>query len=138
VVGETQKGVGPTCERLGFGSADGVYPVEDRTRNGSVELVYERLGLIGASPSFSSWVLPPKGSKLVAEAIPGARLLIIPGMGHDLPNDLWPRFAKEIADLAFSDRDLKRTRHNHPRTGDARGYARHVVPFQGGDHLGLP
>ena len=52
-------------------------------------------------------VAPPKGSKLVAEAIPGARLLIIPGMGHDLPNALWPRFADEIAELAFSDRDRR-------------------------------
>jgi pimeloyl-ACP methyl ester carboxylesterase len=50
---------------------------------------------------------PPKGSKLVAEAVPGARLLIFPGMGHDLPRALWPRFAEEIADLAFSDRDRK-------------------------------
>jgi pimeloyl-ACP methyl ester carboxylesterase len=50
---------------------------------------------------------PLKGSKLVAEAIPGARLLIIPGMGHDLPRALWPRFAEEIADLAFTDRDRK-------------------------------
>ena len=50
---------------------------------------------------------PPKGSKLVAEAIPGARLQIIPGMGHDLPKALWPRFAEEIADLAFSARDRK-------------------------------
>jgi pimeloyl-ACP methyl ester carboxylesterase len=47
---------------------------------------------------------PPKGSKLVAEAIPGARLVIIPGMGHDLPKALWPRIAEEIADLAFRDR----------------------------------
>jgi pimeloyl-ACP methyl ester carboxylesterase len=52
-------------------------------------------------------VAPPKGSKLVAGAIPGARLLIIPGMGHDLPQALWPGFADEIADLAFSDRDRK-------------------------------
>jgi pimeloyl-ACP methyl ester carboxylesterase len=50
---------------------------------------------------------PPKGSKLVAEAIPGARLVIIPGMGHDLPKALWPRIAEEIADLAFSGRDPK-------------------------------
>jgi hypothetical protein len=32
---------------------------------------------------------------------------MIPGMGHDLPKALWPRFAEEIADLAFSDRDRK-------------------------------
>jgi pimeloyl-ACP methyl ester carboxylesterase len=48
---------------------------------------------------------PLKGSKLVAEAIPRARLSIIPGMGHDLPKGLWARLAEEIADLAFSDRD---------------------------------
>jgi len=52
-------------------------------------------------------VAPPKGSRLVAEAIPGARLVMIPGMGHDLPKALWPRFADEIADLDFSDRHRK-------------------------------
>ena len=32
-----------------------------------------------------------------AAAIPGAQLTTIPGMGHDLPRALWPRFTKLIA-----------------------------------------
>lgn len=44
---------------------------------------------------------PPVGSKLIAAAIPDARLRIIPGMGHDLPEGLWTRLADEIADLAL-------------------------------------
>jgi pimeloyl-ACP methyl ester carboxylesterase len=36
------------------------------------------------------------GGKATAGAIPGARLIVIPGMGHDLPPALWPRFVEEI------------------------------------------
>jgi hypothetical protein len=33
----------------------------------------------------------------VAAAIPGARLVMIPGMGHDLPRELWPQIVGELA-----------------------------------------
>ncbi len=36
----------------------------------------------------------------VAEAVPGARLVAIPGMGHALPRPMWPRIIDEIADHA--------------------------------------
>jgi pimeloyl-ACP methyl ester carboxylesterase len=39
----------------------------------------------------------PSGGKATAKAIPGARLRLIEGMGHDLPRDLWPTFVEEIA-----------------------------------------
>jgi pimeloyl-ACP methyl ester carboxylesterase len=42
----------------------------------------------------------PSGGRATARAIPGARLRIVEGMGHDLPRDLWPIFADEIADTA--------------------------------------
>ncbi len=42
----------------------------------------------------------PAGGRATARAIPGARLKLIDGMGHDLPRDLWPTFAEEIADTA--------------------------------------
>jgi pimeloyl-ACP methyl ester carboxylesterase len=35
-----------------------------------------------------------------AEAIPGARLLTVPGMGHDLPHPLWPEVIEAIAEVA--------------------------------------
>jgi pimeloyl-ACP methyl ester carboxylesterase len=42
----------------------------------------------------------PSGGRATARAIPGARLRIVEGMGHDLPRALWPTFADEIADTA--------------------------------------
>jgi pimeloyl-ACP methyl ester carboxylesterase len=39
----------------------------------------------------------PSGGRATARAIPGARLKVIEGMGHDLPQALWPTFAEEIA-----------------------------------------
>jgi pimeloyl-ACP methyl ester carboxylesterase len=39
----------------------------------------------------------PAGGRATAAAVPGARLRIFEGMGHDLPRDLWPDFVEEIA-----------------------------------------
>ncbi len=39
----------------------------------------------------------PSGGRATAKAIPGARLKMVEGMGHDLPRALWPSFAEEIA-----------------------------------------
>ena len=36
------------------------------------------------------------GGRATAAAIPGSRLVTFPGMGHDLPEALWPRFVEEI------------------------------------------
>jgi pimeloyl-ACP methyl ester carboxylesterase len=36
------------------------------------------------------------GGKATAAAIPGARLVIIPGMAHELPPQLWPQLVEEI------------------------------------------
>jgi pimeloyl-ACP methyl ester carboxylesterase len=37
------------------------------------------------------------GGRATAAAIPGAELIVIPGMGHDLPEPLWPKLADAIA-----------------------------------------
>ena len=42
----------------------------------------------------------PTGGHATARAIPGARLKLIDGMGHDLPRELHPTFADEIASTA--------------------------------------
>jgi pimeloyl-ACP methyl ester carboxylesterase len=42
----------------------------------------------------------PSGGRATAKAIPGARLKMVDGMGHDLPRVLWPDFAEEIAATA--------------------------------------
>lgn len=39
------------------------------------------------------------GGRATAEAIPGAELVVIDGMGHDLPRALWPRIAGLIEGL---------------------------------------
>jgi pimeloyl-ACP methyl ester carboxylesterase len=39
------------------------------------------------------------GGRATAAAIPGAELVVIDGMGHDLPRALWPQLAAKIADL---------------------------------------
>ncbi|HEU5252669.1 MAG TPA: alpha/beta hydrolase [Solirubrobacterales bacterium] len=39
----------------------------------------------------------PSGGRATAKAIPGARLKMVDGMGHDLPRALWPDFVEEIA-----------------------------------------
>jgi pimeloyl-ACP methyl ester carboxylesterase len=39
----------------------------------------------------------PAGGRATARAIPGARLRVIEGMGHDLPRAVWPEIVEEIA-----------------------------------------
>ena len=45
-------------------------------------------------------MIRPSGGRATARAIPGARLMMIEGMGHDLPRALWPDFVDEIAAAA--------------------------------------
>ncbi|MEO6280246.1 alpha/beta fold hydrolase [Roseateles sp.] len=45
-------------------------------------------------------LIPVAAAHDLARRIPGARLEIIPGWGHDLPEALWPRLADEIARTA--------------------------------------
>ena len=44
----------------------------------------------------------PAAGRSVADAIPGARLVLVPGMGHDLPPEAWPRITGELAANARS------------------------------------
>ncbi|MEV4169934.1 MULTISPECIES: alpha/beta fold hydrolase [unclassified Nonomuraea] len=44
-------------------------------------------------------LVPVAGGRATAAAIPGARLVTYPGMGHDLPRALWPDFVTEITKL---------------------------------------
>ena len=45
-------------------------------------------------------LVPAAAGRDVAATIPGARLELIEGMGHDLPPELWPRFVAMIAEHA--------------------------------------
>jgi len=51
----------------------------------------------------------PAGGRLTAKAIPDAKLLMVEGMGHDLPRQLWPQFAEEI------DANAARARRGEPQ-----------------------
>jgi pimeloyl-ACP methyl ester carboxylesterase len=46
----------------------------------------------------------------VARAIPGARLLALDGMGHNLPKALWPQIVEAIASFAAEEAPSKATR----------------------------
>jgi pimeloyl-ACP methyl ester carboxylesterase len=45
-------------------------------------------------------LVSPSGGRATAQAIPGARLLTLPDMGHDLPRELWPEIVEAIAENA--------------------------------------
>jgi pimeloyl-ACP methyl ester carboxylesterase len=45
-------------------------------------------------------LVPFRGGRATATAIPGARLLAIPGMGHDLPRQVWPQVIDAITENA--------------------------------------
>jgi pimeloyl-ACP methyl ester carboxylesterase len=53
-------------------------------------------------------LVPLRAGVATARAIPGAELVTIPGMGHDLPQALWPRFVEAIA------RNSERARAGQP------------------------
>ena len=45
-------------------------------------------------------ILRASAARATAKAIDGARLVILPGVGHDLPAPLWPQIAREVRRLA--------------------------------------
>ncbi len=59
-------------------------------------------------------ILRVSGARATAKAIDGARLVILPGAGHDLPAPLWPMIAREVRDLADRSRPSGVTRCEPP------------------------
>jgi len=45
-------------------------------------------------------LLPVQGGRQIAAAVPGAELMIIEGMGHSLPQEVWPRVVDAVARVA--------------------------------------
>jgi pimeloyl-ACP methyl ester carboxylesterase len=62
-------------------------------------------------------LLRPAAGRDTAAAIPGARLVILPGVGHDLPAEVWPEIAAELRALA--DRSPATRLPGRPPTGQA-------------------
>jgi pimeloyl-ACP methyl ester carboxylesterase len=67
----------------------------DRTRDLATIRV-PTLVIHGAEDRF----VAPSGGRATAKAIPGARLLMIDGMGHDLPRGAWAQIIDAIAENA--------------------------------------
>jgi pimeloyl-ACP methyl ester carboxylesterase len=42
-------------------------------------------------------LVPFRGGAATARAIPGAELVAVPGMGHDLPREIWPKLMEAVA-----------------------------------------
>jgi pimeloyl-ACP methyl ester carboxylesterase len=59
----------------------------------------------------------PSGGRATAAAIPSARLLLIDGMGHDLPRQVWPRIIDAI------DANAARAAHGAARAGAGAEHA---------------
>jgi pimeloyl-ACP methyl ester carboxylesterase len=55
-------------------------------------------------------LVPPEGGKMTAAAVPGARLRIVPGMGHFLPEALVPLLVDEIAGHCLKTEGATKTR----------------------------
>ena len=51
-------------------------------------------------PGTADTLVSPSGGRASARAIPGAKLMMIEGMGHDLPRVLWPRLIDAFASHA--------------------------------------
>ena len=49
-------------------------------------------------------ILRVSAARATAKSIPGARLVILAGVGHDLPAALWPTVAREVRQLADQSR----------------------------------
>ena len=68
-------------------TAPGSYPF-------SVRCLRQRSSTKGTYP-----LVPLAGGRATAAAIDGAELVVIPGMGHDLPRQLWPRLVELIVGI---------------------------------------
>jgi pimeloyl-ACP methyl ester carboxylesterase len=85
----------------------GVYPAGSARQLGAVVAARdrtERLGRVSVPTTVIHGDADPlvdvSGGRATADAIPGAKLVILPGMGHDLPRELWPQIISAIADTA--------------------------------------
>jgi pimeloyl-ACP methyl ester carboxylesterase len=60
------------------------------------ELTMPALVVHGEADPMQSW----KAGKIVADSIPGARFMLVPGMRHDLPRTIWPEVIDAMCGLA--------------------------------------
>jgi pimeloyl-ACP methyl ester carboxylesterase len=92
-------------ERAGRLFERGVYPAGSARQLGAVVAAADRtedLASVRAPTTVIHGDADPlvdiSGGRATAEAIPAARLVIFPGMGHDLPRALWPEIIDAIVE----------------------------------------
>jgi pimeloyl-ACP methyl ester carboxylesterase len=85
----------------------GLYPAGSARQLGAVMAAPDRTKRLGAVTAPTTVIhgdadplVDVSGGRATADAIPGAKLLILPGMGHDLPRELWPQIVGAIAETA--------------------------------------
>ena len=66
-----------------------------RRTEGLAQLTMPTLVLHGLDDT----LIAPDGGERTAEIIPGAKLVMLEDMGHDLPEALWPRYISEFLEL---------------------------------------
>jgi pimeloyl-ACP methyl ester carboxylesterase len=90
-------------ERAGRCFDRGVYPAGSARQLAAVTTAPDRTALLGnvSVPTTvihgdSDPLINVSGGRATADAISGAKLVILPGMGHDLPRELWPQIIDAI------------------------------------------
>jgi pimeloyl-ACP methyl ester carboxylesterase len=68
-------------------------------------------------------VIGVSGGEATAAAIPGARLLVVPGLGHELPPGFWPALADALVEVADRGAVLERPERPADRADGATGAA---------------
>ena len=83
----------------------GVYPAGSARQLGAVASAPDRTEALAAVRVPTTVIhgdadplVDVSGGRATADAIPGARLVILPGMGHDLPRELWPQIIDAIVE----------------------------------------
>jgi pimeloyl-ACP methyl ester carboxylesterase len=83
----------------------GVYPAGSARQLGAVASAPDRTGALAAVRVPATVIhgdadplVDVSGGRATAVAIPGARLVIFPGMGHDMPRALWPEIIDAIVE----------------------------------------
>ena len=93
----------------------GIHPAGGARQLAAVVTAADRTGRLGTVRAPTTVIhgdadplVNVSGGRATAAAIPEARLLILPGMGHDLPRELWPQIVEAIAANAANAADANR------------------------------